>query len=106
MNATLTIRLSIEMAQLLDQRVAALRAKARARHLEVEKKLKAAASEEERYRLRELLEVAKEVEADMNVTNLVKALLTAGIENCLSAPDESLMTLLHSVKSQRGRPPK
>lgn len=103
MQATIQIKMSLEKAQQLKNRLAELTKTARDKRIEIERKL---AKNKDDTKLRQLYETALELEADMTMTNLLRALIDFGMEKLLGAPDQSLIALLHAVKRPVGRPPR
>ena len=104
MIATMQLKISLEKAQQLKERLDELRATAREQQRNLKQKLKCAKTETEHDELHSAIEHAEELEADLNFTNLIRAMIDYGLEKMLNAPDGTLLNLLHECKATRGRP--
>lgn len=98
MQVTLQLKLSMDKAEQLRKRLEELQHVARHRRATLEQKK---AKDEKAY---EELKLAREVELDMNLTNLLRAIVDHGLEHLLVAPNATLVALLHASKVRRGRP--
>lgn len=101
MKATLQVKMSIDKAVLLEERVEKLRKTARALSDELRRKLKTVGGAAQA----EALERAEQLELSATTTNLLRAMVDFGIQKLLTAPDITLLATLHSVRVTQGRPP-
>jgi hypothetical protein len=100
MQVAIQIKLSLDKAQALKTRVKELADGAKKNRLQLEKLHSKKPSPEGE----EAVSFAKELELDMNITNLLRAMVDHGIETLLTSPDATLATLIHTSKATRGRP--
>jgi hypothetical protein len=100
MHVTMQLQIQFEKARRLRERLEQLRKTAYERRAQLQEDcLKDSSPERE-----VLLAKARATELDINITNLLRALLEAGSKAILSAPDERLLTHLSAVSPKRGRP--
>lgn len=105
MHATLQLKVSLDKANLLKKRLEELRETAVFRRQKLEKELKEKKLDPDRRTdIEAELELAKETELDISVTNLLRASLDFAMEKFLTAPDITLIAALHASKATRGRP--
>lgn len=106
MQATITLKIPLEKANALKGRLEELKKSATNNREDLEAKIQRAKSDEERARIKDLLKLAREVELDANITNLLRACLDFATEKLLGASDNQLLAVIHDSKALRGRPPR
>ncbi len=104
MQVTVQVKLSIEKAGELEQKLDQMRKAAAKQRVEAERAVKAAKGDAQAVKALEALEDARALEGGMNTSNLMRLLVEVGMDQLEHMAPEDLLTTLLEVSATRGRP--
>jgi len=104
MQVTMQIKMPMDKAQRMQDRLLKVQAAARAKSEAVRAKVEKLQPSKAKHDAQKKWADAQDVEKDMTITNLFRALLDNSFEKILTLDDDKLMALLQSSQLKRGRP--